>query len=601
MPLKVNGWSMSGLFSSLLNQREDVKALDEALQKAAALLCSRTWDFQHFSNSIHDVTLPNEPPRMPGIPPREALAPLVSRFSTFDDDVRSYELNENGLDQLQLDFDDLGSGQLVARLYNHSQPGDSPLAETYLVSLVAEPGETFVAPGVPLDSRRFTEFELSFIGTEDQDGSDTRAIGSLNLDSEILSLVESTKIFAGGTSASGGMILASDPLTKEQCQAAEVASLAQERAAEFLAESEWEFSDFTNLLHNADLPNEPISRFDGQSRQALLPYVDRFAEFGDGFSGYALNQAGLNRLKFDFEDIGSGQLVARLYNELQPGPSTLAETYLVSVIAEPAEKSFKADSALTIDDFEDFELSFVGVDDSDGSQGGGLGALNLEAGTLSLVENSRSVAIGLTSSSRMNLTAGDVDDQSSVDAALAKAVDALSSADWSFQKFSNTFQDALLSGEPPRPAGIPARESLMPFVSRFDVIGDGLISYDLNGDGLEKLGFEFESIGDGQLVARLYNELQPGDTALAQTYLVSLLPEPSDNSGDLFASEMKDFELSFVAIDNGMIGRSENFGIGSFNLDSGLLSLAEVSKGLQRGLTASTDMILAADPISGVL
>ena len=592
---------MSGLFSSLLNQREDVKALDEALQKAAALLCSKTWDFQHFSNSVHDVTLPDEPPRMPGIPPREALTPLVTRFSVFDDDVRSYELNESGLDELQLDFEDLGSGQLVARLYNNSQPGDSALAETYLVSLVAEPGEKFVGQAGQLDPKRFNEFELSFIGTEDQDGSDTRAIGSFNLDSEILSLVENTKIFAGGTSASGGMILASDPLTKEQCQAAEVASLAQERAAAFLAESEWEFRDFTNLLHDADLPNEPISRFNGQSRQALLPYLDRFAEFGDGFSGYALNQAGLNQLKFDFEDIGSGQLVARLYNELQPGPSTLAETYLVSVIAEPSEKSFKAGGELTTDDFENFELSFVGVENSDGSEEGGLGALNLEAGTLSLVENSRSVALGLTSSSRMNLMAGDVDDQSSVDAALAKAADALSSADWSFQKFSNTFQDARLPGEPPRPVGIPGQDSLMPYVSRFDVGDDGLISYDLNGDGLQRLDFEFESIGDGQLVARLYNELQPGDTTLAQTYLVSLLPEPSDNSGNLSAVEIKDYELSFVAIDNQMIGRSENFGIGSFNLDSGLLSLAEVSKGLQRGLTASTDMILAAAPISSVL
>ena len=592
---------MSGLFSSLLNQREDVKALDEALQKAAALLCSKTWDFQHFSNSVHDVTLPDEPPRMPGIPPREALTPLVTRFGVFDDDVRSYELNESGLDELQLDFEDLGSGQLVARLYNNSQPGDSALAETYLVSLVAEPGEKFVGQAGQLDPKRFNEFELSFIGTEDQDGSDTRAIGSFNLDSEILSLVENTKIFAGGTSASGGMILASDPLAKEQCQAAEVASLAQERAAAFLAESEWEFRDFTNLLHDADLPNEPISRFNGQSRQALLPYLDRFAEFGDGFSGYALNQAGLNQLKFDFEDIGSGQLVARLYNELQPGPSTLAETYLVSVIAEPSEKSFKAGGELTTDDFENFELSFVGVENSDGSEEGGLGALNLEAGTLSLVENSRSVALGLTSSSRMNLTAGDVDDQSSVDAALANAADALSSADWSFQKFSNTFQDARLPGEPPRPVGIPGRDSLMPFVSRFDVGDDGLISYDLNGDGLQRLDFEFDSIGDGQLVARLYNELQPGDTTLAQTYLVSLLPEPSDNSGNFSAAEIKDFELSFVAIDNQMIGRSENFGIGSFNLDSGLLSFAEVSKGLQRGLTASTDMILAAAPISSVL
>ena len=133
----------------------------------------------------------------------------------------------------------------------------------------------------------------------------------------------------------------------------------------------------------------------------------------------------------------------------------------------------------------------------------------------------------------------------------------------------------------------------MPYVERFDVFGDGLIGYDLNRNGLDQLRFEFEAIGSGQLVARLYNDLQPGESTLAETYLVSLISESSEKDGDNFTvDEFSDFELSFVGIEDQ--DGSQSFGLGSLNLDSGLLSFAENTKGLGIGLTSSTEMILAA-------
>ena len=180
-----------------------------------------------------------------------------------------------------------------------------------------------------------------------------------------------------------------------------------------------------------------------------------------------------------------------------------------------------------------------------------------------------------------------------VDSALERAVDFLADSTWSFQQFSNVFQDAELPGERETSFDNLSPDALMPYVERFDVFGDGLIGYDLNRNGLDQLRFEFEAIGSGQLVARLYNELQPGDSTLAETYLVSLIAESSEIDVDDFTvDEVSDFELSFVGIEDQ--DGSQSFGIGSLNLDSGLLSFAENSKALETGVTASTEMILAA-------
>lgn len=581
---------MAGASYSLQTQAANAEALSLALQRAASVLASKSWSVRKFANAFHDADVPGEQATSFDNLSSEALLPYVERFSPFGKSSQSYELNDLGLDQLRFEFEDLGSGQLVARLYNSLQPGESTLAETYLVSLVAEPDAKNYGEGGYLDANCFSDFELTLIGTEDQDSSNSQAIGSFNLDSEVLSLVENSKDNANGISSSTEMILTSDPFSQQQLQAAEVAGLAQVKAAEFLANSTWTFQDFANLLHDFD-------RVSTQPVEFLLPYVERYDLYGGGIRSYELNRRGLDQLRFEFEDIGSGQLVARLFNELQPGESNLAETYLVSVIAEPAETSISHEEDLSVSDFKNFELSFVGYEDFDGSQSGGLGSVNLDSGVLSLVENSKAVARGLSSSSEMILTSGSGELEQKkaqvVDSALERAVDFLADSTWSFQQFSNVFQDAELPGERETSFDNLSPDALMPYVERFDVFGDGLIGYDLNRNGLDQLRFEFEAIGSGQLVARLYNELQPGDSTLAETYLVSLIAESSEIDVDDFTvDEVSDFELSFVGIEDQ--DGSQSFGIGSLNLDSGLLSFAENSKALETGVTASTEMILAA-------
>ena len=588
---------MNGVSHSLHAQSANAETLTLALQRAASLLASKSWSVRKFANAFHDAAVPGESETSFDNLSSEALMPYVQRFTPFSQSLIGYELNDVGLDQLRFEFEDLGSGQLVARFYNQLQPGESKLAETYLVSLVAEAGGKSYGENNALDAHGFSNFELSLIGTDDQDGSNSQAIGSINLNSEVLSLVERSKDNANGISASTGIVLTPDASSPDQLQAAKVAGLAQIKAAEFLANSTWTFQDFANLLHNADLPGEPRSEFSNSSSEALIPYVDRYNKYGLGFSSYELNSSGLDQLRFEFEDLGSGQLVARLFNELQPGESNLAETYLVSVIAEPAEKSISHGGNLSVDDFNDFELSFIGYEDFDGSQSGGLGSVNLDSGILSLVENSKADALGLSSSSEMILTSGTgiVQQKQShdLDLALEKAANFLSESTWSFQQFANVFQDAALPGEPETAFDNLSPDSLMPYVERFNAFGDELIGYELNGNGLDQLRFEFEAIGSGQLVARLYNELQPGASTLAETYLVSLIAEPSEKTkGGFSFDEFSDFELSFVGIEDQ--DGSHSFGLGSLNTDSGLLSLVETTKGLQTGLTSSTEMILAA-------
>ena len=69
--------------------------------------------------------------------------------------------------------------------------------------------------------------------------------------------------------------------------------------------------------------------------------MERFTPSGEGLQGYESNDFGLDQFRFEFEDFGSGQLVARLYNTLRrPGETTLSETYLVSLVAGPDEKSY---------------------------------------------------------------------------------------------------------------------------------------------------------------------------------------------------------------------------------------------------------------------
>ena len=390
-------------------------------------------------------------------------------------------------------------------------------------------------------------------------------------------------------------ILTSDPFKQDQLQAAEVANLAQNSAAEFLASQNWTFQNFANLLHDADLPAEPIKEFSKGSIDPLIPYLESYDHPGDKFTSYELNQDGLDQLSFEFENLGSGQLLGRLFNQLQPGQSTLAETYLISVIAEPAEKT-TGGGDLSVCDFKNFELAYIAYEDFDGSQNGGLGSLNLDSGMLSLVENSKSLASGVSATKNMILTSGageQEEEQAQIlGLALEEAANYLADSTWSFQQFSKIFQDAELPDEPETSLENLSANALMPYVERFDVLPDALISFDLNRVGLDQLRFEFDNKGSGQLIARLYSELEPGDSNLAETYLVSLIAESEEKDGDRSVDEFNNFELSLIGIEDK--DGSQRIGMGSLNLDSGLLPLVESSKGFQTGLTSSAEMILAA-------
>ena len=246
-----------------------------------------------------------------------------------------------------------------------------------------------------------------------------------------------------------------------------MANLAQNSAAEFLASQNWTFQNFANLLHDADLSAEPIKEFSKGSIDPLIPYLERFDHPGDKFTSYELNQDGLDQLSFEFENLGSGQLLGRLYNLLQPGQSTLAETYLISVIAEPAEKT-TGGGDLSVCDFKNFELAYIAYEDFDGSQNGGLGSLNLDSGMLSLVENSKSLASGVSATKNMILTssAGEQDEEQAqiLGLALEEAANYLADSTWSFQQFSKIFQDAELPDEPETSLENLSADALMPYL-----------------------------------------------------------------------------------------------------------------------------------------
>ena len=577
-------------------QTDKAERLTLALQRAASVLASKSWSIRKFANAFHAPVVPGEPPKSFDNQALDSLIPYVKRFTPFGEGLTGYESNDQGLDQFRFEFEDLGSGQLIARLYNtFSRPGETSLSETYLVSLVAESGAKYYGGNDDLEFENISNFELAFIGIDDQDGSISRAIGSFNLNTEIISMVENSKEQADRVAASSS-ILTSAPHKQDQLKAAEIVDLAQNSAAELLASQNWTFQNFANLLHDADLSAEPIKEFSEGSINPLIPYLERYDQPGHGFTSYELNQNGLDQLTFKFENLGSGQLLGRLYNQLQPGKSTLAETYLISVIADPEAKKTDG-SDLSVSDIKNYELAYIAYEDFDGSQNGGIGSLNLDTGILSLVENSKSLASGVSATKDMILTSGEGEQKEEqaqiLGFALEEAANYLADSTWSFQQFSKILQDTKLPDEPEISFNDLSTDALMPYVERFDVLPDEIISYDLNRVGLDQLRFEFDNIGSGQLIARLYSSWEPGDSNLAETYLVSLITDSENKDGGKTVDNYNNFELSFIGIEDN--DGSQSIGIGSFNMNSGLLSLAESSKGFKTGITTTAEMILAAN------
>lgn len=125
-----------------------------------------------------------------------------------------------------------------------------------------------------------------------------------------------------------------------QASNTEALILALQRAASVLASKSWSVRKFANAFHTPVVPGEPSVSLDSQVLDSLMPYVEQFTPFGEGLTGYESNDLGQDQFRFEFEDLGSGQLIARLYNTFsRPGETTLSETFLVSLVAEPGEKS----------------------------------------------------------------------------------------------------------------------------------------------------------------------------------------------------------------------------------------------------------------------
>ena len=125
-----------------------------------------------------------------------------------------------------------------------------------------------------------------------------------------------------------------------QASNTEALILALQRAASVLASKSWSVRKFANAFHAPVVPGEPAVSLDSQVLDSLMPYVEQFTPFGEGLTGYESNDLGQDQFRFEFEDLGSGQLIARLYNTIsRPGETTVSETYLVSLVAEPREKS----------------------------------------------------------------------------------------------------------------------------------------------------------------------------------------------------------------------------------------------------------------------
>lgn len=209
---------MSRLNSSKKGQDYSERVLNRALNRAAAYLESEEWSFGHFSNVFHDAALPGEGENLPPawVSAQDSVMPYVERFTAGRvDAITGYELNEAGRSLLRLEFEDLGSGQLVARLYNDFLPEGRRLAETYLVSLMPGSGVRVsrdAGNSIGRAARDVREFELSLMGIQDLDGSHSTGIGALNTGSGVLSMIETSIGLESGLTASAQMMLTAHPM-----------------------------------------------------------------------------------------------------------------------------------------------------------------------------------------------------------------------------------------------------------------------------------------------------------------------------------------------------------------------------------------------------
>jgi hypothetical protein len=159
-------------------QKKAAKTLKRAIEQAASYLEREDFSFEDFSNVLKVENSSDEPPS--GFPSIESLLPLVENFEFLDDNLIWYELNQSGLAEIDLEFKNIGGGNLTASLSRFGR-----IEERYLVTITAEPKSSR-----KVKAKDYEAFDIHFQSIDDDDGSHSYATGSLNVRSGLMSIAE---------------------------------------------------------------------------------------------------------------------------------------------------------------------------------------------------------------------------------------------------------------------------------------------------------------------------------------------------------------------------------------------------------------------------
>lgn len=159
-------------------QSKSARAIERAIQRAASYLENRDFSFRKFSNLIKGGDPAGEQPSE--VPSIDDLSAYLESSRFLDDRIIWYELNQNGLSEIDLVFEDIGGGNLLASLSLFGR-----IQEKYLVTLTAEPKSNRKAK-----SRDYEVFGITFNSIDDNDSNYAYGAGSVNLSSGLMSIAE---------------------------------------------------------------------------------------------------------------------------------------------------------------------------------------------------------------------------------------------------------------------------------------------------------------------------------------------------------------------------------------------------------------------------
>ena len=171
---------------------KDAKILSKAYKRAVNRLANNKYTFENFSSlTVLEEGITGN------LPTFDPLSPLVQNVDFIGDRIVSFELSQQGLSQIGLEFESTDAGSIIARFFF-----DGQMVEEFIGSIYA----------IPLQDKKtkvkdYKEFFLDFNSIADSDGYDSGLIGSFNLESNVLTLSE----LGVGKGLDGGI----DPIYKE--------------------------------------------------------------------------------------------------------------------------------------------------------------------------------------------------------------------------------------------------------------------------------------------------------------------------------------------------------------------------------------------------